>query len=173
MAMNKKKQRGQAMAEYQVLIPSGILVSILLLLVFGGWLGDLYEDFTTTLLDVFNGNGVEGTELVDEPEDVCVDRDAILDQDGGSYCDQSDDCDHLEPEGNEDFNTGTHTAEDDIDLFVIKAGRTYHIFNPGFTDDGCMYVEFDGDTVSWEKVGDGAICQDVSHVQAWQSPLCP
>ena len=72
----------------------------------------------------------------------------------------------------------TYDGELSIEAVVIKAGRTYDVRrdNPYVyeyvTDDGCYIVKFKTNTVTWEKIGGGKDCQDVSHLDAWSAPLC-
>jgi hypothetical protein len=147
------------MAEYHVLIPGGILLSIAILIVFGNGLQGVYDWAVGWLLDSFEGN-------------VCVREGYITHQDGASRCDRSDNCTLLEPGAGEDYNSGIYTASEPLQIVVIKAGREYHIMNSGLTDDGCYRVQFNGNSVTWWKIGSGSECQDVSHVQSWVRPLC-
>jgi hypothetical protein len=161
MAMAKKtKQRGQAMAEYQVLIPGGILLSIALLIIFGNGLSGIYDFAVGWFLDAFEGN-------------VCIREGYIDDRSSGSRCDRSDNCDLIEPMPGEDFNSGSFTSSEPVHIAVIKAGTTYHIMESGTTNDGCYAVQFTGNTVYWWKIDDSPECQDASHVQSWVRPLCP
>lgn len=147
------------MAEYQVLIPGGILLSIALLIVFGRGLNTIYDRAIGWFLDAFEGN-------------VCIREGYITDQRGASRCDASENCTLLEPGEGEDFNSGMYTHVEPLHTVVIKAGIEYHIMNSGLTDDGCYRVQFNGNSVTWWKVGSGSGCQDVSHVQNWVRPIC-
>ena len=88
---------------------------------------------------------------------------------GGSECDQDPDCILLEDPG----NSGTYTAPDTIEKVVIKAGVNYFTFFPGTTNDGCYSVTIAGNTVTWEKVGSGSNCKDISHIQVWLGTAPP
>jgi hypothetical protein len=155
----RRKQKGQALAEYSVLIPGSIILSFAVLVVFGGGLRNTYDKAVGWLLDAFSGN-------------VCVRETYITHQSGASRCDHNDNCDLLEPEDGEDYNSRIFTSSEPIHIAVIKAGQTYHVMNTGLTDDGCYRVQFNGNAVTWWKVGSESDCQDVSHVQTWRRPLC-
>jgi hypothetical protein len=60
-----------------------------------------------------------------------------------------------------------------IESLVIFAGKEYHIFYSGFTDDGCYYVNIDEEMVWWEKYMNGQDCKKIDHLQAWKLILCP
>ena len=164
-------QRGQAMAEYHVLIPIGILLAgfMLPLIAFAG--RSMYCD----AVRVFNPDAcaaelVESDGAPDAEEDVCV---VYVMMEGGSQCDASDDCTLIDVS----INNGTWTTDpfgDPLESFVIKAGQDYFIYESGETEDGCYYVDFaeDGYSVSWTKIGDGPSCKDVSHTEMWYVSLC-
>jgi hypothetical protein len=161
------------MAEYHVLIPGSIVLSMAFLLILGQGLGDIYHDAVGALLNAFGFEGPQITELLDAPDNICVEVGDIFQQQGGYYCDQSGNCSLLEAGYDQEYNIGTHTADGPIDMVIIKTGRVYHILNPSFTDDGCLTAVFNGNSVSWEKADiEDPLCKDVSHVQAWESPIC-
>jgi hypothetical protein len=60
-----------------------------------------------------------------------------------------------------------------IESLVIYAGKEYHIFYTGFTDDGCYYVDINDEMVMWEKYNGGKDCKSIKHLQAWKVVLCP
>ncbi len=63
-------------------------------------------------------------------------------------------------------NSGVYTAPNTILDFVIKAGQNeFHFAPPGPHNDGCYTVSFS--TVTYEKVGSGSECQDISHTETW------
>jgi Flp pilus assembly pilin Flp len=167
-----RKEEGQSMAEYSVLFPGAILLVIAAAWNLGSGLANRYCEIT----NVFS-NGIcavaaagEGAENpVDEstptptPE-ACV----VLQQEQGcSQCDAaSPDCICLPG-----VNEGTYEA-DDLKALVIKAGKEYHVFYSGWTDDGCYYVQLEDTYAWWQKYDDGRDCQDVSHIQAWWLMIC-
>jgi hypothetical protein len=102
-------------------------------------------------------------EETEEPE-MCV---VLQEAEGGSQCDQSQDCTLLPG-----IKNGSYSAAQQVDSLVIKAGREYHIYQCGTTDDGCYHATIDGNTAIWDKVGGGRDCQDVSHLQSWYRPIC-
>jgi Flp pilus assembly pilin Flp len=167
-----KDERGQAFAEYFVLIPGSILMVLAGYSLVGGPIKTAYCD----VVDVFSSgvcqSDIEGVdqdwealEATPTPSlEACV---ILQEEDGCSQCDQSASCTCLPG-----TNVGVYSGMDEIDSFVIKAGKEYHIYQTGYTDDGCYHVTIDGDMASWEKVGGGNTCQDVSHLQTWYTPLC-
>jgi hypothetical protein len=133
-----------------------------------------YRGAVDSLLSAFGAGGAEAAVAAETEEDVCVNPDDITGQSGGSFCEGSDSCYHLEPGEDENFNTGTFVGDGPIDVFVIKAGLTYHILTREGPDDGCMSALFGANWVFWEKSEyEGPNCKDVSHVQAWTTALCP
>lgn len=99
------------------------------------------------------------------PGMICVTEEQLVYQDsGGSFCEQNDNCTHLDP----GTNSGVYVEQNgDIDVLVIKAGVEYHIYETGMTDDGCYYVTIEDNIATWERVGTGPECQDISHLQMW------
>jgi hypothetical protein len=164
----KRRDRGQAMAEYMPLVAVMGAITIIVLKPMGCATGNIFTD----LVRIFSGEVEEYTscprpaqEEEDEDESRCVDLD--FDQ-GGSQCDQSDSCEVLDG-----YNSGFYVNQTaDIDALVIKTGQDYRTYTPGITQDGCYSVIIDGNTASWNKVGSGPDCQDASHLQSWQTPLC-
>jgi Flp pilus assembly pilin Flp len=170
-----KQENGQAFAEYFVLIPGSILMVLAGYSLVSNSIKRAYCD----VVGVFNSSICEtvdieeGDEDQEEPEievtltptpEICV---VLQESEGCSQCDQSASCTCLPG-----TNAGTYNGMDQIDSFVIKAGKEYHVYHTGYTDDGCYHVTIDGDMASWEKVGGGNTCQDVSHLQTWYTPLC-
>jgi Flp pilus assembly pilin Flp len=167
-----KNEKGQAFAEYFVLIPGSILMVLAGYSLVGGPIKAAYCD----AVDVFSSgvcqSDVEGVdqdwEEVEATPTPTMEACVILqEEDGCSQCDQSTSCTCLPG-----TNAGAYSGVDEIDSFVIKAGKEYHIYQTGYTDDGCYHVTIDGDMALWEKVGGGNTCQDVSHLQTWYTPLC-
>ena len=170
-----KNEKGQAFAEYFVLIPG----SILMLLAGYSLISSPIKRAYCDVVGVFT-SGICATVDVDqvdqdseEPKievsptptpEICV---VLQESEGCSQCDQSASCTCLPG-----TNAGAYNGVDEIASFVIKAGKEYHIYQTGYTDDGCYHVTIDGDMASWEKVGVGSTCQDVSHLQTWYTPLC-
>ncbi len=170
--MLKKSERGQALAEYTVLFPPVLLISFMVLIPLSTHANYIFCEMLYALdpsagqcEQWLNNPVVEEEEPPVPEEDECV---VLQEEEGGSQCDQHELCDHLPG-----LNVGSYTASDDIDAFVIKAGKDYHVFETGLTDDGCYYVEIEGNHVSWERYGHGSECKDVSHEQVWKTPLCP
>jgi Flp pilus assembly pilin Flp len=165
-----KKEEGQAFAEYAVLFPGAIMVVIA-----GAWsLGPGLRDRYCEIVGMFSNGicaGVVADAGLDEPdlepdptEEYCV----VLEQtEGCSQCDQaSPDCLCL-PGTNE----GTYEGGG-IQSLVIKAGKEYYVFDSGWTDDGCYYVQLEDTYAWWQKYADGRDCQDVSHLEAWWVMIC-
>ncbi len=154
-------ERGQAMAEYMPLIPPVLLLSIVILIPLANNASNVF----CQVVNVFDPAACEPAE-----EDLLLEDDTCTNIDfteGASTCSQTEDC--VELPG---VNEGTYWHSTNIEAFVIKAGQNYHIFNSGLTDDGCYYVEIFANYVEWIKVGDGADCQDVSHAETWEVPVC-
>lgn len=80
----------------------------------------------------------------------------------GSACDHSPDCVLVDNAQ----NSGSRTVERSI-AYVDITDKDYHRYEPGETDDGCRKVSISGNTVTWERYGDGPNCKDVSNVQIW------
>jgi Flp pilus assembly pilin Flp len=70
------------------------------------------------------------------------------------------------------INAGTVEIEG-VESLVIYAGKEYHIFYTGFTDDGCYYVNIDSEEIWWEKYMHGRDCKKIDHLQAWKVVICP
>jgi Flp pilus assembly pilin Flp len=167
-----KNERGQALAEYHVLIPG----SILMVLATFSLIADPVKRMYCDTVEVFQngickvsevadvGGGGEGDETPSpEPTEYCV---VLTQAEGCSQCDQGD-CTCLPG-----TNTGFYTGRTDIGSLVIKAGVEYHIYYSGVTDDGCYDVAIDGNMATWSKVGNGSHCKDVSHLESWYTPVC-
>jgi len=167
-----KKEEGQAFAEYAVLFPGAIMVVIAMVFSLGPGLKDRYCE----IVGMFS-NGIcavadaevepteEGPEVTPTPtEEFCI---VLQESEGCSQCDANHpDCICLPG-----VNEGTYEAED-LRSLVIKAGKEYHVFYSGWTDDGCYYVQLEETYAWWQKYEDGRDCQDVSHIQAWWILLC-
>jgi hypothetical protein len=163
-----RSERGQALAEYMPLIPPVLLLSVLILMPLADHTSDIFcrmvntmepEKCVVTDIDV-------DEEPTPEPEEepICV---PLQEEEGGSQCDQSGDCDVLPG-----VNKGYYDATDDIQTFVIKAGKGYHKYYAGETNDTCYAVNINGNHVEWERVGKGKNCKDISHTQSWRSYVC-
>jgi hypothetical protein len=175
-----RRETGQALAEYHVLIPAAVMLSIVAAVVVGGVVGDLYQAGVDVFLAAFQGN--YGPPADDQaPDDyICVEESQITGQDGGSFCEQNENCDHIEPvnvDGCPDFNNCSIGYSPKPSVVVIKAGRDYQIYieegQQEFsytTEDGCYEVtyNFDSESLTWTKLWGGNDCKDASHVQAWQ-----
>lgn len=172
-----KSGEGQALAEYMVLFPGGILMLLAGFSLMGGVIKDAYCDAVNMFdsgicqpSEEVLGGSEDGDPVIDETptptptEEMCV---VLQEAEGCSQCDQSQDCSCLPG-----VNAGTYSAADDVDSFVIKAGQEYHVYSTGFTDDGCYHVTIEENIASWEKVGGGKYCKDASHLQTWYTPLC-
>ena len=169
--MLQKSERGQALAEYAVLIPPVLLISFMVLIPVASRANYIFctmvyaMDPSVGQCDQWLGEEEEVVEDETPEEEECV---VLQEEEGGSQCDQHENCDHLPG-----LNVGSYEASEDIDAFVIKAGKNYHVFETGLTDDGCYFVNIEGNQVSWERYGSGKHCKDVSHEQVWKVPLCP
>jgi hypothetical protein len=159
-----KPNKGQAMAEYTVLYPGMIILSIAVLWTVGGSAKDLLRRGINQLMD-----------NTSDPTSVC--EEDIIGQDGGAYCEQHERCDHIEPVDTPscaDFNNCSVSLDWNPGVVIIKAGVDYQVYLEGSeqysytTTDGCYYVEYDFGVLSWSKVGSGTGCQDASHLQSWQ-----
>jgi hypothetical protein len=151
-------KRGQALTEYAVLIPCAILLAILAAWALGPTIGDFYRHVAAIL------SGQKPCATFSGAED-------------NSLCDHRDACIKADYEG-EQSGSITYDGELSIEAAVIKAGQTYEVRrdNPYVyeyvTDDGCYLVKFKTNTVTWQRIGSGPNCQDVSHIDAWSVPLC-
>jgi Flp pilus assembly pilin Flp len=167
-----KNERGQAMAEYHVLIPGSILMVLATFSLIADPLKGMYCDAVGLFQNgickpsevAYAGGGGDELENPDPtPTEYCV---VLTQEEGCSQCDQSD-CTCLPG-----VNSGFYVGSSDIGSLVIKAGVEYHVYYSGLTADGCYDVSIDGDFASWVKVGDGAGCKDVSHLETWYTPVC-
>jgi hypothetical protein len=162
-----KTNKGQAMAEYTVLYPGAIILTIALLWALGGSVKDLLRRGINDLMDSTSAHST-----------VC--EEDIIGQEGGSYCEQSALCDHIEPQttpGCADFNNCSVALDWNPGVVVVKAGLDYQIYIEGdeqysyTTADGCYSVTYSGNgggMLHWQKIGSGPSCHDASHVQSWQ-----
>jgi hypothetical protein len=152
-----RSERGQALAEYHVLIP-GSIIMIWAAYLLGPGLADIYRHVVS---------------LFREPL-PCVDFGGAEDN---SLCDHDEYCEKAEWNG---MDVGSFEYEDAlvVDTVVIKAGRSYVIFRDDpskisyTTDDGCYRVTIKTNRVEWERIGSGKTCQAISHIDVWQAPLC-
>jgi hypothetical protein len=91
---------------------------------------------------------------------------------GASNCSQSDGCQEWEYN---DGQYGTLIGESDkpIEEIVIKASGEYFVFSgQGDHDDGCYQVSTVGSVATWQRIGSGKSCKDVSNIQSWDRPFC-
>jgi hypothetical protein len=177
----EESERGQAMAEYHVLIPGTIVLAGFLFAFSQGTLSGMFCDIVNSLgqeICTAEGGGGGGEQLNAEPtptmpaptEVACTELNT---EQGSSQCSQADgSCKALDAVGT-NLNSATHqNANGDIQAFVIKAGQQYRVYHQGSTNDGCYDVQISGSVASWTKIGNGKNCKDVSHIQNWNAPLC-
>ncbi len=164
------KEEGQAFAEYMVLFPGAIMLPIAMIFSLGPKLHQEYCEivgmFSNGICAIADADvGPDESEPEPTPtEELCV---VLQPSEGCSQCDQaSPDCICL-PGTNE----GTYEA-DGLRSLVIKAGKEYYVFNSGWTDDGCYYVQLEDTYAWWQKYNDGRDCQDVSSIEAWWLLIC-
>jgi hypothetical protein len=187
----KASEKGQALAEYMPLIPPALLISAAVMVPLSEASSDVYCDVANELQpgecvmpDDEEDGGVsvwEAGEVEQSPTptpDAGDDGDGedagddvactvLQESEGGSQCDHDPECTKLPG-----HNSGTYYANDVVDNLVIKAGKEYHVYESGTTADGCYNVTIFSNLVSWERVGSGKSCKDVSHTQVWMTPLC-
>lgn len=173
----KISEKGQAFGEYSIMMTGLFMITIVLMTA----TGEAARDPFCRIADVLNwpacaelqpGWGEPEAAPEEEEEEECH---VLQESEGGAECDQSDDCALLPG-----VNNGEWDAPDDqpIRSFVIKAGREYHIYQSGITMDGCYEVflgedaGLPADAVRWVKIGSGAHCKNISHMQSWFVPLC-
>jgi hypothetical protein len=163
-----KNQKGQALAEYQILLPGAILLATLAGRMLSGPINDAY----CSVISPFDPSACGGSEVIEAPvvppendPEACV---TVQESQGGSQCDASADCSVLPG-----LNSGTwNSTNGDVKVFVIKAGQNYNIYETGSTGDGCYWVQFGESSISWNKIGGGKNCKDISHLQSWFIPQC-
>lgn len=95
-----------------------------------------------------------------------VQRQVRLNQEAssGAECSHSQDCILLESSG----NSGEYNSPRTISKVNITAQES-HEYNPGDTNDGCYHVVINGRYLSWNRVGSGPECKDISNIQIWLS----
>jgi hypothetical protein len=165
--MLQKSERGQALAEYAVLMPPVLLIGFMVLMPLTAHANYVFCRMVYAMdPSVGQCDQYLGEEEVVEEEEVQDDCVVFNAEEGASQCSQDDTC--VELPG---LNTGSYDSGDDIDAFIIKAGKDYHIYESGLTEDGCYYVEITGSHVTWERYG-GDECKDISNTQVWNSPIC-
>ena len=85
---------------------------------------------------------------------------------GGSACDHDPFCEKYDNPGNSGVKDAPPEAES-VWKFCIKAGEPTICYEET-TNDGCYDVVWLSPTrISWQKIGTGRDCKDVSHVQLW------
>jgi hypothetical protein len=164
-----KSERGQAFAEYHVLFPGSILMVLAVFVLIAQPAKRMYCD----AVGLFSSGVCEGSEApaggggedtpTPEPTEECI---VLQQSEGCSQCDEYDNCTCLPG-----VNEGTYDSPG-IQSLVIKAGKEYHVFQSGWTDDGCYYVELNDEFAWWQKHAGGSDCKDVSHLQSWYTPIC-
>jgi hypothetical protein len=154
----RRYEMGQAMIEYQVLIPATILLAIAAAWLLGPQISNAFRMVLRPMM---------------EPK-ACV---PTYDVEDNSICSQNGECEKAEWEGMDD---GSYTFDDAlfVESVVIKAGLSYeislsdpHIFETT-TNDGCYRVTIRGNQVAWARIGSGPSCQAISHIDVWQAPIC-
>jgi hypothetical protein len=80
----------------------------------------------------------------------------------GKECSHSPDCVLLENPG----NSGSRSFGRIIQYIDITA-KDFHRYNPGETNDGCYHVIIQDNNLSWNRVGEGPNCKDISNIQVW------
>jgi Flp pilus assembly pilin Flp len=174
-----KNERGQALAEYQVLYPGSILMVLAVFVLIAEPVKGMYCDAVNVFSNGICASSPSGDieEPTPEPTEEAQEEECVVLQEyeGCSQCDAHENCMCLPG-----VNAGTHNSLG-IEALVIKAGRDYHVYSSSTTDDGCYEVTFNPDdpdpevenvSVSWERVGNGSGCKDISHLQSWRSVLC-
>lgn len=152
-----RNQKGQALAEYHVLIP-GSIVLIGIAYILSPGIMDIYRHMVYILM---------GPKPCVQP----------YGSEDNFICDQHEDCELAEWE---DMDHGYFELKDalSVDSVVIKAGRTYEIRRDDpyqfqyTTYDGCYLVTFKSNRVEWDRIGTGQDCQGVSHIDVWEAPIC-
>jgi len=154
-----KNEKGQALLEYNILIPGAILLAITVAWIIGPSISDVYRHLVS---------------VIEGPKECVVFDPAVQ---GNDFCDHSEDCEKAEWE-EMDYGSYSYDSALTVETAVIKAGKTYEIrrdnpFNFQYeTDDGCYKVTFKTNKVEWERVGGGSTCKAVSHIDIWQAPIC-
>ena len=174
----RKSERGQALAEYMPLIPPILLLSVLVLVPLSDSAGDIFcrmvnamepEKCEAAIVEDGEDGQVPREDPGDdtpreEPEEPCIELDESR---GGSQCDHSSWCTLLPGSQH-----GVWSPSELIATVVIKSGRWYFNFNAPGSSDGCYQVGIQIGRIEWEKIGRGRRCQDISHVEAWEAPIC-
>lgn len=146
------------MIEYQILIPGVILLAAVAAWLLGPQIGNAFRMVVRPMM---------------EPK-ACV---PAYDVDDNSICSQNGDCEKAEWDG---MDRGSYTFDDAlfVESIVIKAGQSYEVSlaDPNLfettTSDGCYQVTISGNHVEWERIGSGPSCQEISHIDVWQAPIC-
>jgi hypothetical protein len=156
-------EKGQAIAEYMPLIPPILLLSVVILIPLANSASDMF----CMMVNAFDPAACEPVEVEDEltpEEDVCTEIDTDT---GAATCSHSGVCAELPG-----INEGTYWHSTTVEALVIKAGKNYFIYESGLTDDGCYVVNVFANYVEWERTGGGKDCKDISHLEAWEVPVC-
>lgn len=84
----------------------------------------------------------------------------------GAECDQSADCILFDEPG----NSGSESVTRTIDYLEItnKPGEERR-YTQGNSDDGCYRVAVQDKNFTWQRIGEGPECKDVSNIQVWMS----
>ncbi len=174
---SKAKERGQSMVEYAALLPPILLISFIVLVPLAEHANYIFcrmvyvmnpsEDKCDEWLERGGFDPETGRDFSDGSsfgDDECI---SMVYGSGSSICDENENC-HT----TSGLNSGIYWSEEDIKSFVINAGQEYHIYESGYTDDGCYLVNIHLNRVEWQKVGTHEGCLDIDHTQVWNVPVC-
>ncbi len=174
---SKAKERGQSMVEYATLLPPILLISFIVLVPLAEhanyifcrmvYVMDPSEDKCDEWLERGGFDPETGQQNSDGSsygEDECI---SMVYGSGSSICDTNPDCNTTAG-----LNSGIYWSDEDVESFVINAGQEYHIYESGYTDDGCYLVNIHLNRVEWQKVGTHEGCLDIDHTQVWNVPVC-
>jgi len=127
------------------------------------------EKCQAAIVDDGEDNPLPGEEPGDdspgeEPEEPCIE---LEESQGGSQCDHSSLCTLLQGSPH-----GVWSPSVPIATVVIKSGQGYFNFDVPGSSDGCYQVGIQVGRIEWWKIGQGQGCKDISHVEAWEAPVC-
>lgn len=166
----KTKQSGQALIEYMPVMTTVGTAAFLILIPLSSRLGDILSRIPSSLSPnssppAANVVAAPLEEPLIEEKLACVDFQA---SNGASQCDHDRSCSVLNG-----INSGFYVDPGGaIETLVIKAGQNYVQYSAGHTNDGCYDVIIDGATVSWQRIGSGSNCKNISHLQSWRASFC-
>jgi Flp pilus assembly pilin Flp len=172
-----KNERGQALAEYQVLYPGSILMVLAVFVLIAEPVKGMYCDAVNVFSNGICASSPSGDieEPTPEPTEEVQECVELIQAEGCSQCDQYPyGCTCLPG-----VNEGEYHSQG-IESLVIKAGQDYHVYSTSTTPDGCYHVTFfpddpemENEVVTWERLEDGKDCKDISHLESWYSLVCP